>query len=319
MPSLLRIIVILTLITTGCVKAHTVEQIYLSLEKSDHSLLLNITFDAGYSLPEFRDDPTSPQPSREWLIARTPVEHERLRTNAASYLRESIQLMLEDEILDYQISFPDYSVNPPEFPSLLNGGAYFTVYLTSEISTSRSGAVRMSIIDGERPDFTIAIQQPDETNYIVIEPGKSTILYSITASGEIEHPAPHPMAVFWLGFRHVLPDGLDHVLFILGLFLMARRWQALVTQSLIFTLAHSISLGLAASGILNIQNWPCAWLIEPMIALSIVAIAVENLFYQEASRRRLLLVFAFGLIHGLGFAGSLGALLHHEKSLKSYS
>ncbi|RYD65515.1 MAG: hypothetical protein EOP83_07230, partial [Verrucomicrobiaceae bacterium] len=91
------------------------------------------------------------------------------------------------------------------------------------------------------------------------------------------------------------------ILFVLGIFLLQRRWKPLLSQSLAFTAAHTITLGLAAAGHVSVPGK----IVEPLIALSITALAVENLFIREAKPWRLWLVFAFGLVHGLGFAGVL--------------
>ncbi len=107
-----------------------------------------------------------------------------------------------------------------------------------------------------------------------------------------------------LGFEHILPLGLDHILFVLGLYLLSPRWQPLLWQVTMFTLAHSITLALSS---LQIVSLP-AEIVEPLIALSIVVVAVENLLTTEMHRWRLPLVFGFGLLHGLGFAGVLGEL-----------
>jgi hypothetical protein len=100
------------------------------------------------------------------------------------------------------------------------------------------------------------------------------------------------------GFIHIIPKGIDHILFVLGLFLSTVIFSKLVWQVTTFTLAHSISLGLAASGIVQVS----ADIVEPLIALSIAFIAFENLRNQESGSSRLVLVFIFGLLHGLGFA-----------------
>ena len=107
-----------------------------------------------------------------------------------------------------------------------------------------------------------------------------------------------------LGFTHIVPWGADHILFVLGLFLLARGLRPLLTQVTAFTIAHSVSLGLAAAGLVSIPSR----VVEPLIAVSIVVIAVENVFAQNVSTRRTLLVFVFGLLHGLGFAGVLREL-----------
>ncbi|MBL8830075.1 MAG: HupE/UreJ family protein [Planctomycetaceae bacterium] len=107
-----------------------------------------------------------------------------------------------------------------------------------------------------------------------------------------------------LGFEHILPLGLDHILFVLGLYLLSPRWQPLLWQVTMFTLAHSITLALSS---LQIVSLPGA-VVEPLIALSITVVAIENLLTTEMHRWRLPLVFGFGLLHGLGFAGVLGEL-----------
>jgi hypothetical protein len=105
-----------------------------------------------------------------------------------------------------------------------------------------------------------------------------------------------------LGFTHILPGGTDHVLFVLGLFLLSRRAKPLLTQISAFTVAHSITLGLS---IYRVVTLPPA-IVEPLIAVSIAYVAIENLLVAELTRWRVALVFAFGLLHGLGFAGALG-------------
>ena len=106
----------------------------------------------------------------------------------------------------------------------------------------------------------------------------------------------------WLGYVHILPEGLDHVLFVAGLVLGAgRRYRRLLLEISAFTLAHTLTLALGALGWVLIAPE----VIEPLIAASIVLVAVENLFPREERRHRLLVVFVFGLIHGQGFAGIL--------------
>lgn len=106
---------------------------------------------------------------------------------------------------------------------------------------------------------------------------------------------------FALGFTHILPKGLDHILFVLGIFLLSGRWRSVLLQVSTFTLAHSITLGLTMYGLVSLP----ARVVEPMIALSIAYVAIENLMTSELKPWRLALVFSFGLLHGMGFAGVL--------------
>jgi hypothetical protein len=104
-----------------------------------------------------------------------------------------------------------------------------------------------------------------------------------------------------MGFIHILPLGFDHILFILGIFLLQPRLKTVIWQATAFTVAHSVTLGLAIYGFIQ----PLPYLVEPIIALSIVFIAIENIFIKDLKSGRLLIVFLFGLIHGCGFAGAL--------------
>jgi hydrogenase/urease accessory protein HupE len=104
-----------------------------------------------------------------------------------------------------------------------------------------------------------------------------------------------------LGFLHILPRGLDHILFILGLFLFSRSLRPLLWQVTMFTLAHTVTLGLATAGYIELSPR----IVEPLIALSIAYVGFENVFSTQLHRHRLVLVFAFGLLHGMGFASVL--------------
>jgi hypothetical protein len=107
-----------------------------------------------------------------------------------------------------------------------------------------------------------------------------------------------------LGFTHIVPYGLDHMLFVLGIFLLSGRLRTVLWQVSAFTVAHSITLGLSIYGLIAV---PPA-IVEPLIAVSIAYVAIENLFLRELRPWRIALVFAFGLLHGMGFAGALKAL-----------
>ena len=105
-----------------------------------------------------------------------------------------------------------------------------------------------------------------------------------------------------IGFTHILPKGLDHILFVLGLFFFSLHLRPILFQVTAFTLAHTITLALASLEIISVP----ASVVEPLIALSIVYVGVENVLGFGSLRSRTALVFAFGLLHGLGFASVLG-------------
>ncbi|MGH2552152.1 MAG: HupE/UreJ family protein, partial [Chitinophagaceae bacterium] len=124
--------------------------------------------------------------------------------------------------------------------------------------------------------------------------------------GELERLSRADVAWLYLqlGFEHILPLGLDHILFVLSLFLLSTNLKTVLWQSLAFTLAHSVTLGLAMYNVVQISSD----VVEPLIALSIMYVALENIFVKKLRPSRIGIVFLFGLVHGLGFASSLSNL-----------
>ncbi|MBS1595248.1 MAG: HupE/UreJ family protein [Bacteroidetes bacterium] len=107
-----------------------------------------------------------------------------------------------------------------------------------------------------------------------------------------------------LGYKHILPDGFDHILFVAGLCLLSTNIRTLLWQATAFTVAHTLTLILSMKNIIVV---PPA-IVEPIIALSIAFIAIENIVMTELKPWRVLVVFAFGLVHGMGFASALNEL-----------
>ncbi len=118
-------------------------------------------------------------------------------------------------------------------------------------------------------------------------------------------PAQH---VIWfylqLGITHIIPNGFDHILFVISLCLLSTKIKTILWQATAFTVAHSITLALSMR---NIIVAPGA-VVEPIIALSIMFVAIENILLTELKPWRVLVVFMFGLIHGMGFASSLNEI-----------
>ena len=147
-----------------------------------------------------------------------------------------------------------------------------------------------------QPDGSAAIEWIEGTNWSeVIDLSKS-----FTRPTRLEIVRQY----LWLGYTHILPKGLDHILFVLGIFLLSPRLKTMLLQVTAFTIAHSITLGLSVYGVLSLPPR----IVEPLIALSIAYVAIENLVTRELKPWRLALVFMFGLLHGLGFAGVLREL-----------
>ena len=124
--------------------------------------------------------------------------------------------------------------------------------------------------------------------------------------GELENLSTKDVALVYLqlGYKHILPLGFDHILFVLSLFLLSPKLKPVLFQATAFTIAHSVTLGLAMYHIIT----PPSRIIEPLIALSIMYVALENIFSPRLKASRIGVVFIFGLVHGLGFAGALSEL-----------
>jgi hypothetical protein len=149
--------------------------------------------------------------------------------------------------------------------------------------------------------FSVGYEADSRRDTQWLEGGQSSREVSVTAPEPARGRLRLAMLYASLGFTHILPKGLDHVLFVLGIFLLNRRMRPVLCQVSAFTVAHTITLGASLYGAVTV---PPAF-VEPLIALSIVYVAIENLFESELRGRRIVLVFLFGLLHGLGFAGVL--------------
>jgi hydrogenase/urease accessory protein HupE len=137
-----------------------------------------------------------------------------------------------------------------------------------------------------------------------LEGGQSSAPFGLASPA----PPANRLSTAWrylaLGFTHIVPGGLDHVLFVLGIYLLSGRARSVLWQVSAFTVAHSITLGLSMYGLVSVPSK----IVEPMIALSIAYVAIENVFLSELKSWRIGLVFGFGLLHGMGFAGALKEL-----------
>ena len=157
-------------------------------------------------------------------------------------------------------------------------------------------------------DNAVRVRQVDETNqkwhwsqWQWLRNDEASQQFSLT---EVFTKAPL-METIWsylvVGFEHIVPKGTDHILFIFGLFLFSVKIKPLLWQVTMFTIAHTMTLGLSMNGVIALPSV----IVEPLIALSIAYVGIENVFAKQLHKSRLLLVFAFGLLHGLGFASVL--------------
>jgi len=155
---------------------------------------------------------------------------------------------------------------------------------------------------GIDPALCLALQEMDRAEDPVT---RGSDRFTQTETIDFERPVLETFALYVKnGVQHIIPTGLDHILFVLALFFSTRRLRPLLIQISAFTVAHTATLAMAASGVIS----PPASIVEPLIAATIAFVAIENLVFKDMTRWRPLVVFAFGLIHGMGFAGFFGSL-----------
>ncbi len=298
--------------------AHPVPNVPLrSFFEADGSLVIKIELDIR-CLSE--DAETEPYLLLDPYLRMSQAERDQLQSQGLDYARRTVEIAFQ----------PGKAVHPEwtfEFTTFQSGQltrADDPVMLTGswrlEDLAGRTGYQVRALPEGELNVLFLNYYQGKVLKGIqVLFPGESSLLLDITVLADADIGDPDQELIEgvysvedWAtfssfiraGFVHVLPLGMDHILFVLGLFLLSRKWKLLLWQITTFTVAHTITLGLATAGLLHVPDS----LVEPIIAGSIMVIALENIFHPTYSRGRLLIVFVFGLVHGLGFAGALRQL-----------
>ena len=242
----------------------------------------------------------------ELAAALGSLPPDEFATRVASLRRlfeRRVRVRFDGRPAPFEVSFPDHGTpraTDAEIPTVLGLTARLAGRVPEGASTvgffaSRAfGEVHLTIAHPER---AVEVRS-------LLEPGARSDPLNLT--GPLGPPGRLEVAARYLrlGFVHIIPAGLDHILFVLGLFLLSARLRPLVWQVTAFTVAHAATLTLATLGVVSLAPR----LVEPLIALSIAWVAIENILTDRLTRWRPVVVFGFGLLHGLGFAGVLGEL-----------
>lgn len=251
---------------------------------------------------QYRDTTEAPTSALYDELRRLPPEQlgQRFAEFEASFL-QSVKLSTEQKTLKLgidQVKIP--AVGYPKVPRIS------VIEITGGISPSATELVWYYPL--KFGDHATRVRQVDEaqqkwhwSDWQWIREDRPTEPYSLT---EVFTHKPWYSKGFGYGeagFLHIVPRGMDHILFILGLFLFRNRFKPLLWQATMFTLAHSLTLSFAMLGWIELP----ARVVEPLIALSIAYVGLENLWHHKLRVSRLALVFGFGLLHGLGFASVL--------------
>ncbi|UWQ21877.1 HupE/UreJ family protein [Jannaschia sp. W003] len=279
---------------------------------------------AGIDLGAVADTDEAPEAERHDALRRLePAALEAALRESWPAIREDFVLLAGDAALEPELE----AVEIPEVgdPELRRDSV---LVLRAPLPADGSG-VRMGLA-------------PDRGALIVRQGDGEASYEAFLSGGDLTDPMPRDAVAaqnaaqvfgqyLWQGVLHIVPMGLDHILFVLGLFFYALAWRPLLWQVTSFTAAHTVTLALATVGIVRIPG-TSMWIVESIIAASIVYVAVENLVAIRRARRvpaaaaaggpvteggvetprigwdRIAVVFAFGLLHGLGFASVFSEL-----------
>ena len=298
--------------------AHPVPHVPLrSFFEADGTALIKIEVDPRC----FSEDPEAePYLRLNQYLRMSEAARDQLRSQALDYTRRTVEISVEPGAAvqpDWTFEFTTFrsgQLTRADDPVMLTGSWHL------EDLADRTGYQVRALPEGELSILFLNYYQREALSGIqVLFPGESSHVLDLTALADAEIGDPDreliegvyrsgKWATFFsfihAGFVHVVPLGTDHILFVLGLFLLSRKWKPLLWQVTTFTAAHTITLGLATTGVVHVPTS----VVEPVIAGSIAVIALENIFYPKYSPWRLLVVFVFGLVHGLGFARALSEL-----------
>ena len=247
----------------------------------------------------------------DWTSTLDADDHEELRETAREFLTNIFLLRLNDQPLTADFSFPDYTVEIPNLKENEDGNALVRVDLAGDLPEGISGPLMLLWNDDEDEPLALEVITPQAGSAPLISVmrlpprGEPVELMLIDIDGSVGFTKKSTLAGWIIaGFEHILPKGLDHILFILGLFLLQPTARPLLWQTSAFTVAHSITLALVVLGIFTAP----ARIVEPLIALSIAYVGIENLWVKELKPWRVAFVFGLGLLHGMGFASVMQEL-----------
>jgi hypothetical protein len=236
------------------------------------------------------------------IEALEPEEREELVTRLVAVLKRRLRVRFDGEKINFEVTLPARGQPPPEGlpPTALGlvarlsgrvpaGGSEATFFASRAFPP-----VRLTVTRGREVAGAVEVLDPGGESWPIPLEGPRAAASGLETARRF----------LALGVSHIVPWGLDHVLFVLGLALLSPRFGPLLAQVTAFTAAHTLTLALSSYGVVRLSPR----VVEPLIALSIVYVAVENVVSPKLRASRIVLVFAFGLLHGLGFAGVLGEI-----------
>jgi hypothetical protein len=251
------------------------------------------------------------------IEALAPAARDELVARLASLLKRRIRVRFDGEPAPFEVSLPERG--KPRGPSELPSALGLVARLSGRVPDGAQEVTFFASLAFSQ--VRLAVTRPGEAQgpMELVTPGAESRPLALTGPAVPPGAGETLRRFLALGVTHILPFGLDHVLFVAGLALLSPRLGPLFAQVTAFTLAHTLTLALSSYGVVSLPSR----LVEPLIALSIVYVGVENAVSPRLRPSRIALVFAFGLLHGLGFAGVLAEMglpeRHHLLALLAFN
>ena len=241
------------------------------------------------------DPSVEPEEAAKTLLAMSDADFQAAEDDLRRVLSRRLRVRVDGKPLEFTISFPHFRPRPERLGVEVFG---LDVLLQGQVPADGKQILFFASRAFPAIELTFAYEGTGRKEFHICLPGEECPRIKLTA-GEAN-------AGLWnfvvIGFKHIVPLGVDHILFVLALFLGGRELKTLLIQTGVFTLAHSATLALSTFGVVSLSPR----IVEPLIALSIGIVGLENFLRPSGvSRGRVAVVFFFGLLHGLGFAGIL--------------
>lgn len=290
------ILVIFGLLTAH---AHVVDAVYVEFEETESEWLIGGVMDIAFVLPETRGVEDQGPLSRYDLMQGTAAEHARYADETRKFLRERVTISYAGEPIDYEIRILDEQrggiYQLPEDPEDI-------AFLTTQLAVpkqSTAGELTIRWQDDLDADMNLSMERDGEWRYFAVENGSTFTI--LTTDGEAPTRADSLVSWLWSGFRHVIPLGPDHAAFMVALFCFVGGLRRALLLSLMFTIAHGITLALLVLGHVPFST---SW-VELGIGVTIAWAGWEVWRQKKLSRVTVVVIFIFGLLHGLGFGSVL--------------
>ncbi len=287
---------------TGTSRAHIPDKIVVELDLEEDSWVARSEMDVKFAVVALMRHYIPPDTGSGWIDNLNPGQLGLVREVTEKLYRERLRIAVGAKRAEMEVDFPDYETSPVTFPLGENDEPMVRVVMRGTYPED-SGAMMVGWSGRWGPRLVLMVRSSGKTaepSILTVELGEIVELEG-RGSGGSRRSLPKWVG---LGFLHLLPKGPEHILFLLGLFLLVPLGKPLLAQAIGFTVAHSLTFWLVMLGVFEVPPG----IVAPFLALGIVYIGIENLFLTHPTAWRMGMVTGLGLVHGIGFAGVLQEL-----------